>query len=82
VALISITRLREDFYRRPDNPALVELRILKEAIHELGHTFGLKHCDNQCIMRFSNHLGETDDKPPNFCKTCSNQLKETFKNIK
>ncbi|MFX0106166.1 MAG: hypothetical protein ACFE75_11835, partial [Candidatus Hodarchaeota archaeon] len=53
MALISITRLREKFYRRPEIMDLFELRILKEAIHELGHTFGLGHCDKSCIMRFS-----------------------------
>lgn len=69
-ALISITRLRETFYRRVENNTLFELRILKEAIHELGHTFSLEHCIKFCIMRFSNSLADTDDKPPNLCKDC------------
>ena len=79
VALISITRLREKFYRRPEIIALFELRILKEAIHELGHTFGLEHCDRFCIMRFSNSLADTDEKPAKFCNSCVNKLKIFFK---
>ncbi len=79
-ALISITRLRETFYRRANNNALFELRILKEAIHELGHTFSLEHCNKYCIMQFSNSLADTDDKPPNFCKDCKNRLLHFFKN--
>ena len=38
-------------------------RALKEAMHELGYTFGLGHCaDPGCVMWFSNTLGETDRK--------------------
>ena len=74
IALISVSRLREDFYKRPNNDALFELRVLKEALHELGHTFGLLHCKNECIMRFSNSLADTDKKPPIFCDKCKNQL--------
>lgn len=82
VAIISLTRLREEFYDRPENIDLFELRTLKEAIHEIGHTFGLDHCNNYCIMKFSKHLGDTDNKPPEFCERClkelKNFLKETF----
>ena len=78
-ALISITRLRETFYRRAENNALFELRILKEAIHELGHTFSLEHCNKFCIMRFSNSLADTDKKPPKFCEFCQKKLVIFFK---
>jgi archaemetzincin len=80
VALISITRLREEFYRRPEIIGLFELRVLKEAIHELGHTFSLEHCNKFCIMRFSNSLVDTDEKPVNFCETCMKNLRLFFKN--
>ncbi len=73
-ALISVTRLKEEFYRRTENVALFELRIVKEAIHELGHTFGLEHCTNFCVMKFSNTLEDTDQKPPKFCEECANRM--------
>lgn len=82
IALISITRLRESFYRRPENSALFELRTLKEAIHELGHTFNLAHCEKYCIMRFSNSLMDTDEKPKEFCESCSIKLRNFFNNLK
>ncbi|MFW9900641.1 MAG: archaemetzincin family Zn-dependent metalloprotease, partial [Candidatus Thorarchaeota archaeon] len=66
VSLISVTRLREQFYNKPENDDLFELRILKEAVHELGHTFSLEHCNKYCIMRFSNSLMDTDKKPAQF----------------
>ena len=70
VSLISITRLREQFYNKPENNELFELRVLKEAVHELGHTFSLEHCNKFCIMRFSNSLKDTDKKPVQFCESC------------
>jgi archaemetzincin len=74
IALISITRLREEFWRKPSNQAALELRILKEAIHELGHTFGLNHCENDCVMIFSNWIEDTDMKPAQYCKDCSKKI--------
>ena len=73
-ALISVIRLREEFYGWRENSAQFEQRVLKEAIHELGHTFGLKHCENLCVMRSSNSLEDADRKPSKFCEECSNRI--------
>ncbi len=81
VCLISLVRLNEKFYTRPENDSLFELRTMKEAIHELGHTFSLNHCNNFCIMRFSNHLGDTDEKPAKFCDSCEKKLIIFFDNL-
>jgi archaemetzincin len=81
VALISITRLNEQFYRRSEDNIIFELRILKEAVHELGHTFKLSHCNKLCIMRFSNSLMDTDKKPSQFCESCSEKLRNFFKKL-
>ncbi|MFO8018855.1 MAG: archaemetzincin family Zn-dependent metalloprotease [Promethearchaeia archaeon] len=77
--LISLVRLRAEFYREQSNKKLFRKRALKEAIHELGHTFGLEHCNNHCIMRFSNSLPETDEKPAKFCKRCREKINSHFK---
>ena len=84
-ALISIARLREEFYlnygtihRKIESYKKLEERILKEAIHELGHTFGLEHCINTCIMQFSNNLIDTDNKPKEFCDSCRVKLQRLF----
>ncbi len=72
--LVSLIRLDEKFYHRAHDIPLFELRALKEAIHELGHTFGLSHCENKCVMKFSNHLMDTDKKPLKYCSTCSDKI--------
>jgi archaemetzincin len=51
-------------------------RALKEAMHELGHTFGLGHCTAPaCVMWFSNTLGETDRKGAAYCPRCEETLR-------
>jgi archaemetzincin len=71
IALISLARLRPEYCGEKKNEYLFRERALKEAIHELGHTFGLQHChDIRCIMHFSNCLEDTDVKGPDFCELC------------
>ena len=67
-AVISLLRLRQEYYGLgSDRPRFVE-RAVKEAVHELGHTVGFGHCpDPRCIMHFSNSLADTDRKGPEFC---------------
>ncbi len=51
-------------------------RVLKEALHELGHVYGLEHCLNpRCVMRFSNSVADTDFKECKFCQLCAARLR-------
>jgi archaemetzincin len=75
-AVISITRLRQTFYDLPEDQSLFHQRVLTEAVHELGHTFGLGHCESpRCVMFFSNSLTDTDRKGSEFCQKCKNLLR-------
>jgi archaemetzincin len=75
VAIISLTRLRHAFYNLPEDQMLFRRRVLTEAVHELGHTYGLGHCrDPHCVMFFSNSLIDTDMKGPDFCQRCKSKL--------
>lgn len=57
------------------NPDMFYERVLKEAIHELCHAFGLSHCpDKSCPMHFSNNLTDTDFKDARLCKKCGKLL--------
>ncbi|MEP9411705.1 MAG: archaemetzincin family Zn-dependent metalloprotease [Candidatus Brocadia sp.] len=76
VCVISLVRLRQEYYGLPKDKNLFLSRTLKEAIHELGHTFKLSHCeDPKCIMHFSNSLRDTDIKGPDFCNRCKLKLR-------
>ncbi len=75
VAVISLARLRQEYYGLNANRELLRIRAIKEAIHEIGHTYGLDHCPNtKCIMYFSNSLKDTDNKGPEFCNICKHEL--------
>ncbi len=69
-AVISLFRLRGE-------REVYHLRALKEAVHELGHTMGLQHCDDDtCVMHFSNSLADTDIKGEFYCSTCVGELRD------
>ena len=55
---------------------VVEERIIKEAIHEIGHLIlGSEHCsDENCVMRFSANLEEIDRKSKYLCEKCNLEL--------
>ncbi len=70
-AFVALPRLRQSFYNLPEDTELFRERTLKEVVHELGHTWGLRHCpDPKCVMHFSNNLSDTDAKGVKFCENC------------
>jgi len=74
-ALMSGHRLHQEFYGLPEDESLYLHRCEKEAVHELGHTLGLKHCENfECVMRYSNSVADIDIKRNVFCPGCSREL--------
>jgi archaemetzincin len=79
VAVISVARLRPSFYGLQDDDRVLHLRAGKEAVHELGHLFRLRHCVNpRCVMFFSNSLADTDLKEDKFCDRCRRRLNENM----
>jgi archaemetzincin len=74
-AVFSVHRLREEFYGLPPNPGLLRKRAMKEALHELGHTFGLAHCrDASCVMSSSHSVEGVDGQGEGLCRWCGRGL--------
>jgi len=79
-SVVSGYRLRDELYGLPKNPERLRERLEKEAIHELGHTFGLIHCrEPRCVMYSYTYAEEIDFKSKDFCKTCASLLEEKKK---
>lgn len=75
IAIVSVARLRNEFYGLKPNDSLFLERMVKEVVHELGHAWGLSHCTNpKCVMSFSNTLADTDKKRSTFCHDCEKKL--------
>jgi archaemetzincin len=74
-AVVSTARLAEDV--ELFGPRLLVERLAKEAVHELGHAFGLVHCGTAaCVMSRSAGVRDVDDKDPEPCAECRARLEE------
>lgn len=69
--IASAFRLRNERYGLAPDEETYRSRVVKEVIHELGHTFGLIHCMNSsCVMRSSTYVEDIDQKTATFCERC------------
>jgi archaemetzincin len=83
VALISMARLRQEFYHLPPNAALLAARSRKEALHEMGHTFGLVHCPGrECTMSLAINIQQLDSKGAAFCRSCEVAIRERIRMLR
>ncbi len=74
-AVISLARLRPEYYDQPPDRELLLERATKTSIHEIGHMMGLRHCPNeQCVMHFALSVAAVDAVPPEFCPRCARRL--------
>jgi archaemetzincin len=77
-ALVSVHRLRQEFYGLPEDRDILFDRLLKEAVHEVGHTLDLTHCDDyHCAMAPSHAVEWIDLKDRTLCDGCRARVWET-----
>ena len=76
-AVVSTNRLRQEFYGLPADNDMLRERLLKEAVHEIGHTLGLTHCDDyRCAMAPSHAVEWIDLKADKLCPACHARIFE------
>lgn len=76
-AVVSTHRLDNERYGLPPDPELLYRRLVKESVHELGHTYRLLHCRQPgCVMNASRHVDEIDLKTESFCGRCAEAVRE------
>ncbi len=69
-AIISILRLKPEYYGLPEDEELLRSRLLASALHELGHLLGLKNCSNDCVMENIGNVNELDRRAEGYCPSC------------
>lgn len=75
VAVISVRRLREAFYRRKADPAKARARLVKLALYVLGRALGLPECGEKgCALGTITSLADVDVKPEKYCAACWRRL--------
>jgi len=75
-AIVSAFRLRQEFYGLEPDGTLLRTRLLKECVHELGHTLDLRHCqDYRCAMASSHAVEWIDLRESTLCNTCESQVR-------
>jgi archaemetzincin len=81
-AVLSTARLKVAQTGEPVSRELFLERVVKVALHELGHTFNLPHCHtDRCVMRASNGLADLDEKLNYVCTYCELMLFDAVKNL-
>lgn len=74
-AVVSFHRLRQEFYGLDADEALLRTRLLKECVHELGHTLDLRHCqDYRCAMASAHAVEWIDLRETALCQSCQAQV--------
>ena len=79
ICIISLARLKNEFYGYKRDDKLFFDRVLKEAVHELGHSRGLDNCTNsKCVMYSSNSIADIDKTKNRFCHACKAKLLRSY----
>lgn len=82
VGIVSIRRLKQEFYGLPRDEKIFLERLLKEIVHEFGHCFGITHCGKEtCVMSLSTNILKIDGKYCSFCNACFEKLQLKIKKL-
>jgi len=75
LAVISVRRLREAFYRRKADPVRQRARQVKEIVRIVARLRGMPQCQSPaCVLAPSRMLADLDLKEEKFCRACSQRF--------
>jgi archaemetzincin len=76
--VISLARLKAEYYGFGPDEALLVRRARIVALHETGHLLGLVHCQMpDCAMRPASNIHQSDLKRAALCPGCASVFLET-----
>ncbi len=81
MGVLSLARLKNEFYGSKPDDRLFHDRVLKEALYVLGKSWGLGDCKNpRCAMYFSKEVADIDKKQDRLCVECDKSLRHRYSN--
>jgi predicted Zn-dependent protease len=81
-AVLALTRLREEFYKKPAKRELFLRRAVTEAIFQVGLALGVECHQKKCALQPTTGLWKLDEKPQSFCSDCQTQVEEKIFRVK
>lgn len=79
MAVVSLTRFKNEFYGLKPDSALLKERVLKEAVRQLGKSWGMQDCASaRCVIYKSDKIADIDKKRGAFCYKCCIALENRY----
>ncbi len=74
-AVVSLFKLRQEFYGLPEDEMKIFSRLFKQAVFFLAPLFGLTGCRNpKCINYHSRDMFDIDNKSEKLCDICQRNI--------
>jgi archaemetzincin len=81
-ATLSLFHLQSKRQKKQTNQYLLEKRVFREAVHELGHLYSLNHCSNPgCVMNTCPCVNDIDKAGQEFCEQCDGTLTRNLSEV-
>ncbi len=75
VAVVSLFRIRQEFYGLPEDESKIYERLIKESVHQLSYVFKVGQCRNsRCVHYETSSMMEIDQKAKKLCDICNRRL--------